>query len=234
MIEKKLIERVKSEVLKRMKEKNGDHEIQEPVTTIGVSNRHVHLRRKDLETLFGEGYKLNKLTDLKQPEQFAAKETVMLIGPEGIIKNVRILGPVRSKTQVEVSLTDSYKLGIKVPVRESGDIEGTPGIVIKGPKGIVEIKKGLIVAKRHIHMSPEFANRFGFRDKEVVSVRFDGKRGLVFDNVMVRVSDQFVDEMHLDTDEANAGDIKNGDIGKILKGQDSYDHKSGKSESIYS
>ncbi|MBA4603266.1 phosphate propanoyltransferase [Thermoactinomyces sp. AMNI-1] len=219
MIEKKLIENVKSEVLRRLKEKTGNVQIQEPFTAVGVSNRHVHLRKEDLEALFGKGYKLNKLKDLKQPGQFAAKETVMLIGPEGIIENVRILGPLRSKTQVEVSLTDSYKLGIKAPVRESGDIEGTPGIVIKGPTGVIEIKKGVIVAKRHIHMSLEFANQFGFRDKEVASVQFDGVRSLVFDNVLVRVSDQFVNEMHLDTDEANAGNIKNGDIGKILKGQ---------------
>lgn len=216
----KLIERVKLEVLKRMKDpaEIAEVETRGPIIAVGVSNRHIHLRKEDLEALFGKGFELNKLKDLKQPGQFAAKEMVMIIGPEGIIENVRILGPLRSMTQVEVSLTDSYRLGIKAPVRESGDIEGTPGIVIKGPNGVVEIKRGVIAAKRHIHMSPEFANRFGFKDKELVSVRFNGDRRLVFDNVLIRVSDQFVNEMHLDMDEANAGNIKNGDIGKILKG----------------
>ncbi|WP_280770778.1 phosphate propanoyltransferase [Salipaludibacillus daqingensis] len=191
---------------------------EEPFIPIGVSNRHIHLSRDHLETLFGKGYQLTKWKDLKQPGQFAANETVTLIGDKGIISNVRILGPLRKESQVEVSLTDSYRLGMDIPIRESGKTEGTPGIVLKGPKGIVVMTQGVIVALRHIHMPPAFAEKHGIKNKSFVSVEFSGKRRLVFDHVLIRVSDQFVLEMHLDTDEANSAAIQTNDTGKIVKG----------------
>lgn len=207
------MENVAQEVIQRLKKYT-----KAAMTPIGVSNRHIHLKKEDTEALFGKDYKLTKINDLKQPGQFAAKETVTMIGPKGIIENVRILGPPRNISQVEISKTDSYTLGVKAPMRESGKIENTPGIVIKGPKGVIQLDKGVIVAMRHIHMPPAFAKEHGLLDKELVSVQFAGDRGLTMNNVLIRISDKFVNEMHIDTDEANAGDIKNGDVGKIMKG----------------
>nr|WP_240345851.1 phosphate propanoyltransferase [Parageobacillus toebii] len=193
-------------------------EIEEgPYVPIGISNRHVHLSQEDLESLFGKNYRLTKLRDLKQPGQFAANETVTLKGPKGEIQHVRILGPVRSKTQVEISITDSFQLGISVPVRESGNIAGTPGIIIQGPKGVVKLKEGVIAALRHIHVPPEFAEKFQLKDKDMVDVEVGKERKTIFKNVLIRVSKNYVLEMHLDTDEANAAGLKNGDIGKIVK-----------------
>ncbi|RKQ29251.1 phosphate propanoyltransferase [Oceanobacillus halophilus] len=212
MEREKLIEKVTVEILRRL-----EKESQAPSTTVGVSNRHIHLSQGDLEALFGKGYRLSKWKDLKQPGQFAAKETVTIVGTKGELNKVRILGPIRQKTQVEISKTDAYTLGIRAFIRESGDIENTPGIVIKGPNNIIGINEGVIIAKRHIHMPPAFAKQHSFRDKQMVSVRFEGERALEFDNVVIRVSDQFVNEMHIDTDEANAGNIKNGDVGRIVK-----------------
>lgn len=207
------LEKITCEVLKKLEARTN-----EPTTPVGISNRHIHLSSTDLEALFGSGYELTKWKDLKQPGQFAAKETVTIVGPKGTLSNVRILGPVRGATQVEVSSTDSYQIGIKVPVRESGKIDGTPGFLIMGPKGILEKKEGMIVALRHIHMPPTYAEQFGFKDKEMVRVQFEGDRSLTFDQVLLRVSDKYVLEMHIDTDEANAAGVKNGTIGKILKG----------------
>lgn len=201
------------EVVKRIKELE-----EQPYVPVGVSNRHLHLKKEDLEALFGTGYELTKMKDLKQPGQFAAKETVTIVGPKGEIENVRILGPVRNLTQLEISLTDSFKVGVKAPVKESGKITGTPGITLVGPKGKLEIKEGVIAALRHIHVSPEFAEQFHLLDKEMVSVQFDGIRQVTFNNVLIRVSDRFVEEMHLDTDEANAAGIRTGSYGKIMKG----------------
>lgn len=209
----KLIEAVTIEILRRLKE---DSLI--PTTAVGVSNRHIHVSQEDLEMLFGKNYKLTKLKDLKQPGQFAAKETVTAAGPKGKIERIRILGPVRKKTQLEISRTDAYSLGIQAPIRESGKIEHTPGALITGPQGSLQLNEGVIIAKRHIHMPPAFAKQHGFSDKEQVKVRFEGERGLEFGNVVIRVSDKFVNEMHIDTDEANAGNIGNGDIGIIMKG----------------
>ena len=158
---------------------------------IALSNKHIHLSKSDLENLFGEGYELTVLKDLSQPGQYACEEKVDLVGPKGTIKGVRVLGPVRPDTQVEVSLADCFTLGVKAPIKESGDIEGTPGVKLVGPKGEVELAQGVIVASRHIHMSLEDANNFGVKDKDIVKVKTFGQRALVFENVLVRAREDF-------------------------------------------
>ncbi len=185
---------------------------------IGVSNRHIHLTQEHLDILFGPGYQLTKLKDLSQPGQFACKEQLTLIGPSlKAIEGVRVLGPLRKKSQVEISKTDSFALKVNPPVRESGDVTGSAPITIVGPKGIVELKEGCIIANRHIHMSPSDASRYGVKDGDYVAVDTvgKGKRTTLWD-VQIRVSDKFILEMHLDTDDANAHLIKNGDIVEIL------------------
>ncbi len=184
---------------------------------VGVSNRHLHLSQADLETLFGTGHQLTPLKELGQPGQYAADEVVTIVGPKGSIDKVRVLGPVRSRTQVEVSMTDAYRLGIKPPVRESGDLAGSAPLTIVGPAGQVEIQDGAILAWRHIHMHTSDAEAFGLKDKDMVSVRIDGDRALVLENVIVRVRDDFALEMHIDTDEANAAMLKNGQQVTIIK-----------------
>jgi len=186
---------------------------------IGVSNRHIHVSEKDLYKLFGSDYDLNNIKDLGQPGQYACEETVELCGPKGCFPKVRILGPTRGDTQVEISLTDSFALGIKnVPVKDSGDHEGTPGATIKGPKGTVELEKGVIVAKRHIHMTPEDAKELGVKDKDYVMVEtVENDRQLIFKNVLVRAKDSYALEMHVDIDEANAAMLRNGDLVSIVK-----------------
>jgi len=184
---------------------------------VGVSGRHVHLSKEDLATLFGEGYELTVKKELSQPGQFAAEEVVTLVGHKSVISNVRILGPLRSQTQVEISRTDGFTLGVRPPVRQSGDIAGSAGITIVGPVGAITIKEGVIIAQRHIHMSPEDAEKFGVSDKDTVSVRVDGARALIFTNVLVRVRDDFRLDFHIDTDEANAAMLGNGDEVTVLK-----------------
>jgi len=179
---------------------------------IGVSNRHIHVSQKDLDKLFGEGYNLTKKGDLKQPGQFAANETVTIRGPKGEFENVRILGPVREESQVEISITDSFRLGVRPPIKESGQLENTPGLEIIGPKGIVEIPQGTIIALRHIHMTPEQAAKIGVKDKDVVEVETFGDRQGVLGNVLIRVSNKYSLEMHVDVDEANACSLKNNDF----------------------
>ncbi|PAE21523.1 propanediol utilization protein [Bacillus sp. 7504-2] len=191
---------------------------EQPYVPIGVSNRHIHLKQEDLEILFGAGYQLTKWKDLQQPGQFAAKETVTIVGNKGELEHVRILGPVRNITQVEISRTDSFKLGVSAPVKESGKIAGTPGILLKGPCGELEVTEGVIVAFRHIHVPPHFAEKFQLKDKELVEVELGGERKTIFKNVLIRVSEKYVLEMHLDTDEANAAGVGNGDLGLIRKG----------------
>lgn len=186
---------------------------------ISISARHVHLSREHVDELFGKDYQLTVLADLSQPGQYACNEEIDLIGPKSRIDGVRILGPERSSTQVEVSLTDCYKLGVKAPVRNSGDTAGTPGITLQGPAGTVNLDEGLIQAKRHIHMSPEDAENFGVEDRQWVMVRVGGERGIIFDDVLVRVSSKYRLDMHLDTDEANAAGIKNGDQGVLISGE---------------
>lgn len=212
-MDKKLIRTVVEEVLECYLKSNSKKGNKIPVA---VSNRHVHLSEKDLEILFGKGYKLNKLKDLSQPGQYAAKECVTLVGPSGVKTGVRVLGPERDKTQVEISRTDSFELGVKPPVRDSGSLSGSPGIVLVGPGGAVTLLEGVIFAWRHIHMTPEDAAKFGLSDKQYVKVKAGKERGLIFDNVLVRVSSKYRLEMHVDTDEANAGLINNCDLVEIL------------------
>ncbi|MDI9472974.1 MAG: phosphate propanoyltransferase [Tissierellia bacterium] len=183
---------------------------------VGVSNRHLHIDQQSLETLFGEGYVLTKMKDLSQPGQYACDEKVEVIGPKGSLL-VRILGPVRSSTQVEISISDSFALGVPAVVRNSGDIEGSPGAVLKGPKGEVEISQGVIVAARHMHLHTSDAQKMGIADKDFVKVRSGGVRPVVFEDVLCRVHDDFALDIHLDMDEANAAAIKNGQLLEIIK-----------------
>ncbi|MFZ5640743.1 MAG: phosphate propanoyltransferase [Bacillota bacterium] len=183
---------------------------------VGISGRHIHLAREHLEQLFGKGYKLTHYKDLSQPGQFASRETLTVVGPKGVLEGVRILAPLRDQTQVEISGTDGYHLGIDPPVRDSGDLEGTPGVVLVGPKGAVTLRYGLILAATHIHMSPGDAERLGLRNGDRVQVLVDGERDLIFNEVLVRVSDRYKTEMHMDTDEANAAVIEDGDLVQII------------------
>lgn len=183
---------------------------------IGVSARHIHLSEEHVEALFGAGYTLSEMKPLSQPGQYAANETVAVIGPKGEFAKVRILGPVRKRTQLEVSRTDAFALGVKPPVRESGDIAGSAGIKLQGPAGAVTIEEGVIVAARHIHFHTSDAKRWDIEDKQRLRVRVGGDRGVVFENVIARVSDEFALDMHIDTDEANAAGIANGDMGEII------------------
>lgn len=195
---------------------------------VGVSNRHVHVSQASLERLFGSGYELQKVRDLSQPGQFAAAEMVTIVGPKRSIENVRILGPARSLTQVEISRSDGFTLGVHPPVRLSGHIEGTPGITIVGPRGEIHINEGLIVAARHIHMTPADAERFGVEDGEVVAVRAETPRPVVFQDVLIRVRDDFALDFHIDIDEANAAFLNTGDVATVLHqdaGKGTGDHR---------
>lgn len=171
---------------------------------IESSARHVHLTPEDVEVLFGKGAKLTVKKELSQPGQFQSEQRVDLVGPRNTIKNVSILGPTRKKTQIEISYTDARKLGITVPLRESGDVAGSAAVTIVGPEGTIEAPEGAIAAKRHVHLTPEGAEEFGVKNGQIVSVKVGGERGLVFDNVVVRVSPNYAPAMHIDTDEANA------------------------------
>lgn len=183
---------------------------------IETSARHVHLSREDLDILFGKGFELTFKKDLSQPGQFATNERVTVVGPKREIANISILGPVRKQTQVELSATDARSVGIPIVVRESGDLAGTPGCKIVGPCGEVEISEGVIVAKRHIHLTPDSAAEFGVEDKQIVSVEIKGTgRSTVFGDVVIRVSEKFAPAMHIDTDESNAC-LSNGE-GYIIK-----------------
>lgn len=185
---------------------------------VGVSNRHIHLNKADMETLFGAGYELTPLKDLSQPGQYACKETLTLIGPAmRPIEGVRVLGPLRSKSQVEISKTDSYVLKVKPPVRESGNIADSASVTIIGPKGVVTLKEGCIIANRHIHMSPSDGVAFGVKDGETVTVDVEGTRRTRWYDVQVRVHKDFRLEMHVDTDDANATGIGNGFKVKVVK-----------------
>lgn len=185
---------------------------------IGVSNRHIHLSKGDLAVLFGEGYELTPMKELSQPGQYACKETLTIIGPSlRPIENVRVLGPVRKSSQVEISATDSYVLKVKPPVRESGKTEGSAPITIVGPKGVVQLSEGCIIANRHIHMSPEDGIAFGVKDGDYVTVDAEGKRRTRWYDVQVRVHPDFRLEMHVDTDDANAAGIGNGFKVKVVK-----------------
>lgn len=183
---------------------------------IGVSARHIHLTQEHVEVLFGKGYQLTKKKEL-MGGQFASNETVTIVGIKlRAIENVRVLGPVRKQTQVEVSATDAIRLGVKAPIRESGNVAGSAPIAVVGPKGALYLDEGCIVAMRHIHMSPRDAMAAGVHDGDIVSVKADNERGTIFNHVKIRVDDSFTLEMHIDTDEANAAKIATGDTVRIL------------------
>ncbi len=183
---------------------------------VGVSARHVHLTQEHVEILFGKGYQLTKKKEL-MGGQFAANEQVTIVGLKlRAIENVRVLGPVRKASQVEISKTDAVKLGISAPIRESGNIAGSAPVAVVGPKGAVYLEEGCIVAQRHIHMSPEDAQAAGVCDSQIVSVKADNERGTILNHVKIRVDESFTLEMHIDTDEANAGSIRTGDTVTIV------------------
>lgn len=179
---------------------------------VGISNRHIHLSAEHSEMLFGSGYELTRQKELKQTDEFAAAETVTLVGAKDVIRGVRVLGPVRKTTQIELSRTDGFSLGIVPPLRDSGDIAGSAGIIVAGPRGAVALREGVICAARHIHMRQEDARRFRITDGERVTVEVSGQRGGSLDNVLIRVHPDFRPEFHIDTDEANALGLKNGDL----------------------
>jgi acetate kinase len=185
----------------------------EQIIPIEVSAHHIHLAQEHVEVLFGPGHRLTKHSDLSQPGQFACNEQLTIAGPKGRIERVRVLGPTRKATQVEIAMTERFKLGIQPPIRESGDIDGSPGCTLEGPSGKVAIDKGVICALRHIHMAPADALRFGVKDKSTVRVRIPGDRELIFGDVRIRVDPNFVLAMHIDTDEANAANLSNGSHG---------------------
>lgn len=184
---------------------------------VEVSARHVHVSKADLEVLFGAGYELTPKKDLSQPGQFACEERVTVVGPKRELAGVSILGPVRPETQVELSLTDARSIGVKAPVRESGDVAGSGACKLVGPCGEVELKEGVIAAKRHIHMTPADAENFGLVDKQIVKVAMNTEgRKTVYDDVIVRVSDKYALAMHIDTDESNAAGIAGTLMGEII------------------
>ena len=182
---------------------------------VETSARHIHLTAEAVEILFGAGHVLTKKKDLSQPGQYACEEKVEVVGPKGALK-MSVLGPVRSKNQVEVSFSDARTLGVTAPVRESGDVAGSAGAVLRGPAGELTIEEGVIVAKRHIHLTPADAEAFGVRDKQIVSVKIDSGRSLVFGDVVIRVSEKFAPAMHIDTDECNAAAAFGQVYGEIL------------------
>ena len=208
-----LVKKVAAEMLGASQPVCADGEI-----PVGVSNRHIHLTREHVEILFGKGYELEKLKDLSQPGQYACKETLTIIGPSlRPIERVRVLGPERRASQVEISKTDSYALKVKAPVRESGKIQGSAGVTIVGPVGVVKLDEGCIIANRHIHMAPADAARFGVADGDTVTVDAVGERRTRFFDVQVRVSPDFCLEMHVDTDDANAVGLSGKSTVKIVK-----------------
>ena len=217
MDEKKieLITKLVMEVLKEDDTVSGSRE--GFMVPIGLSARHVHLTQEHVEALFGPGYQLTKKKEL-MGGQFASNELVTIVGLKlRAIENVRILGPCRKKSQVEISATDALNLGVKAPVRESGDIAGSAPIALVGPKGALYLKEGCIVAARHIHMSPADAKAAGVHDGDYVSVKADNERGTIFNNVKIRVDESFTLEMHIDTDEANASQIATGNTVRIVR-----------------
>jgi putative phosphotransacetylase len=202
-------EYIVEEVIKRVSEKFQ--------ITVEASGRHLHLSRESIDILFGTGYELTKVKELSQPGQYSCSERVSITGPKGTIKNVIVLGPERNETQVEISRTDALILGVKAPIRESGKLQGSAGITISTEKASLTIKEGLIVAKRHIHLSPEDAKLFKVCDKDIVKVQISGERPLIFDDVVIRVNKEYRTFMHIDYDEANACGYDKRTTGKIVK-----------------
>ena len=184
---------------------------------LGVSNRHVHLCERDLKILFGDNYELEVKKELVQPGEFASNSLVTIKTDKSEISNVRVLGPIRTYTQVEVSKTDAFKLGINPPVRDSGDLVGSEGVTIIGPNGSIDLEEGCIIATRHIHMTPSDVHDLGLDGVSIVSVRLNGEKGGILDNVHLKISENYKLEFHIDTDDANAHLVSSGDIAEIVK-----------------
>lgn len=183
---------------------------------VAVSARHIHLSQVDLDVLFGVNYQLNVLRNLSQHGQYAARETVKVVTDKAQFPNVRIVGPVRRKTQLEISRTDAFHLGISVPVRISGDLSNTPGILLVGPKGEVMLQEGVIIAARHLHMSPQVAEEIGVKERQPLTIRLGGIRPTTIEKVHARISPAFHLELHIDTDDANAAGIIGGEWAQIV------------------
>lgn len=183
---------------------------------VGISNRHIHLSETHLEELYGKGYVLTRDKELSQIGEFAARETVTLVGPKGVIQGVRVLGPVREFTQIEISRTDGFMLGVTPPIRDSSQIEDSPGIVMVGKRGAVNLERGVICSARHVHMDDDTAHRFNVANGDRVVLTFEGPRGGSFANVLVRVNPKFRLEFHIDTDEANAAGLTNGQMVTLM------------------
>ena len=209
-----MINKIVAKVIAVLSKLSAQDELKKGIPT-GISNRHIHLCASDCEKLFGWDHGLTRKKDLKQTGEFAAAETVTLVGPKGVIQGVRVLGPLRQFTQIEISRTDGFSLGINPPLRDSGDIDQSAGIVVVGPCGAITLQDGVICASRHIHMNTAEARRFGVSDSHRVMVEAAGTRGCIFKNVLVRVHPSFSLEFHIDTDEANAVGLKNGDLVRL-------------------
>ena len=215
----KLIEEITKLVVKELNEHQLLHKsISYTHVPVSVSARHIHLQQEHVEVLFGAGYTLTKFKDISQPGQYACNEKVTIQGPKGLIEKVRVLGPVRIQTQVEVARSEARKLGIEPPVRNSGNIQGSAGFTIIGPKGSLSLSEGCIIADRHIHMSPSDALAFGVKNQQKVSVLVDGEKGGIMSHVTVRVNERYALDMHIDTDDANAFGLKGGERVRLLKG----------------
>jgi len=184
---------------------------------IGLSNKHLHLQASHIEALFGKGHELTPAKPLVQPGQFACEEKVDIVGPKGTLKGIRVLGPARPETQVELAMTDARTIGIKAPVKESGKLDGTPGCKLIGPAGEVDLDHGVIVALRHVHLSTAEAEEAGVKDKDWVSLKIEGERGVTFANVLIRSGDAHKKEVHLDTDEGNAAGCGSDSVAEIIK-----------------
>ncbi len=206
-----LVALITEEVIKQLSDNCGTKKI-----PVAISNRHVHLSQEDMNKLFGSNYQFKIFKNLSQPGQYAYQEKISLIGPKGILENVRILGPARKETQVEISVADGIRLGVNAPIRDSGELAQSASLTLVGPVGSTTLPKGTIIAARHIHMHPKDATRFGVKNKERINVKVPGARGLVYNEMLVRVSDNYKLEMHIDIDEANAALLKNNDFVEIV------------------
>ncbi len=215
--DKKTINLITEMVIKEIEELGFNIAKERNVIPVSVSARHLHLKQEHVDMLFGHGYTLKKFKNISQPGQYAAEEKLTIVGPRGKIENVRVLGPLRRETQVEISPSDARILGVEPVIRQSGFHEGTPGVKIIGPKATINIEKGCIVAERHIHMTPQDALDFGVMDGQKVNVKINGVRAGLMDEVYIRVRKDFALDMHIDVDDANAFSIKNGEALQLIK-----------------